>query len=110
MKEPLDLFSLFNMYRRELGYSLVACLVAVARHWQQGDPFRELATNGVFVAVAAFGMNEILTVFGIDGGQWGYLASAWLGYVGVQALLDGVTARLPLPGRARDDLSTKRKE
>ncbi|WP_225760237.1 phage holin family protein [Leclercia sp. Marseille-Q4284] len=110
MKEPFDLQQLFISYRRELGYSFVACLVAMARHWQRGDPFREIATNGVFVAVAAFGMNEILSLFGINGGQWGYLASAWLGYVGVQTLITGITARLPLPGGNNDGVSPRRKE
>ena len=110
MREPLDLHQLFLMYRHELGYSFVACIVAIARHWQQGDPFREIATNGVFVAVAAFGMNELLAAFGIDGGQWGYLASAWLGYVGVQALLAGLVDRLPIIGGKRDGVSTQRKE
>lgn len=95
MKEPFDLQQLFVMYRHELGYSFVACCVAVARHWQQGDPFREIVTNGALCALVAFGINNVLEYFTIDSAQWGYLASVFLGYVGVEAVMSGLADRLP---------------
>lgn len=89
------LLELFATYRSEFGYSFIAAVVATARHWQKGDSFREIATNGIIVAAIAFGMNTILGQFGIDEGKWGYLASVFLGYVGhkvfVNSLLDRFT-------------------
>ncbi|MGV2814597.1 phage holin family protein [Enterobacter cancerogenus] len=94
MREFCQIHLFFMHYRHELGYSVIACIVAVTRHWQNGDSFRNIATNGIYVTVAAFGMNEILTLFDIDGSQWSYLASAWLGYVGVQGLLKDIRRKL----------------
>lgn len=89
------LVEIFTQYRTELGYSFIAAAVATARHWQKGDGFREIVTNGVIVAAIAFGMNTILAQFGIDEGKWGYLASVFLGYVGhkvfVKSFLDRIT-------------------
>lgn len=98
MREPMDLQQLFMLYRHELGYSFVACIVACAKHWQKGDGFREIVTNGVICALCAFGIETLLDAFGISGGQWGYLASVFVGYVGVQSLMEGIAGRLPFLG------------
>ena len=95
MNNYSSLHELFAMYRRDLGYSIVACIVALVRHWQARDPFRETFTNGILVAVVAFGMRTILDYFGIESDTWGYLASVLLGYVGVGALFDVIASRIP---------------
>lgn len=86
---------LFSIYRKELGYSFVACLIAVAKHWQRRDPFREIVTNGVICAAVAFGISNVLDFFNIDSGKWGYMASIFLGYVGVEVMLDLLAERIP---------------
>ncbi len=92
---PTSLYQIFSVYRKELGYSLVACIVAVTRHWQARDPFREIVTNGVLVAVVAFGIQNVLELFSIDTDKWGYLASVLLGYVGVTVLFEVIAEKIP---------------
>lgn len=95
MHEPLDLAQIFHLYRRELGYSFIATLTAVVRHWQCRDPWREICFNGVLVAIVAFGLEGMMSFYGIDSGKWGYLVAVWLGYVGVAGFIDGISARIP---------------
>lgn len=113
MNNFTSLHELFSMYRRELGYSFISCLVAVARHWQARDPFREVVTNGLLCAVVAFGISNLLEYFGIDATKWGYMGSVLLGYVGVSVLFDVVASRIPFlksattAARSNNDVSTK---
>ena len=93
MRDEMGLLELFTLYRKELGYGFVAAVVCMARAWQKGDPFRTVITNGAIVAMVAFGMKEILNLCDINEAKWGYLASVFLGYVGVEAFL----SRLPIP-------------
>lgn len=118
MNEKHAFLEFFSHYQNELGYSFVAAMVAAARHWQQQDPFRTIATNGVIVAAIAFGMNTILTAFGINGEQWGYLASVFLGYVGHKVFFLSIVDRVSggnagagvQPGSQSNDIQTRRKE
>ena len=95
MREEHTLYELFCTYRHELGYSFIACFVAVLRHWQKGDNFRQTFTNGLLCAAAAFGMHNILTAFDIDAGRWAYEASFLLGYVGVHTVLNILEEKIP---------------
>lgn len=97
---PLTLHQLFLMYRTELGYSFIAAIVAVFRHWQLRHPFRDMVTSAVICAAFAFGMKSILEFFQIDGGAWGYLASVVLGYMGVETLLDYASEKIPFLRRS----------
>lgn len=99
MSDQVTLYQIFHTYRHELGFSFVAALVAVFRHWQLRHPFRDIVTSGVLCAAVAFGINTILEAFGISGGKWNYLASVLLGYVGVESVLDAVSEKLPFLGR-----------
>lgn len=99
--EFCGLSTLFQLYRHELGYSFVACIVAIVRHWQTGDKWREIASNAVLVALVAFGVQNILDFFGIDSSQWAYLASVWIGYVGVEGLIAGIGERLPVIAKGK---------
>lgn len=103
-------FEIFATYRHELGYSFVAAMVAAARHWQLNDPFRVVATNGVIVAAIAFGMNTILGAFGINGEQWGYLASVFLGYVGHKVFFLSIADRIAGIKPGGDNVQTRDQE
>lgn len=99
MSEPVTLWQIFYMYRHELGFSFIAALVAVFRHWQMRHPFRDIVTSGILCASFAFGITTALEFFGLDGNKWGYLASVFLGYVGVESMLDALSEKLPFLGR-----------
>lgn len=102
MREELDsLREIFFLYRHELGYSFVACCVAMLRHWQKGDPFREIFTNGLLCAFAAFGLKEIFHFFDMPMETSGYLASVLLGYVGVEVLLNALPFKIPMTRQAK---------
>lgn len=99
MSEPTTLWQVFYAYRHELGFSFIAALVAVFRHWQMRHPFRDIVTSGILCAAFAFGITTGLEFFGLDGNKWGYLASVFLGYVGVESMLDALSEKLPFLGR-----------
>lgn len=91
-----SLIDLFNLYRREIGYGVVASIVATMRHIQLGDSWRYICTNAVICGVIALGMDTILGVFGINSGKVGFLSAAMLGYVGVEVLLAKLSDKFPL--------------
>lgn len=101
MSEHSTLWQLFQVYRVELGYSFVSAAVAVFRHWQLKHPFRDIVTGGALCAFVAFGMNHILSFFNIDHGTWGYLASVFLGYIGVETALDWASEKIPFLKKIR---------
>lgn len=101
MSEPITLYQMFHLYRHELGFSFIAALVAVFRHWQMKHPFRDIVTSGFLCAAFAFGISTVLDYFGIEGQKWGYLASVFLGYVGVETALDAISEKLPFLGRVK---------
>lgn len=101
MSEHTTLWQLFQLYRVELGYSFIAASVAVFRHWQLRHPFSDIVSGGAICAAVAFGMNNILSFFGIDHGTWGYLASVFLGYVGVETALDWASEKIPFLKKIR---------
>ncbi|HCR1107377.1 TPA: phage holin family protein [Klebsiella aerogenes] len=98
------------MYRNELGFSFIACVVAACRHWQQKHPFREICTNALLCAAVAFGANNLLELFGIDGSKWGYLASVAIGYMGLETTLGVISDRIPFIKRKGEYVPTKQHE
>lgn len=109
--DPFTFSELFILYREQLGYSFVACAVALCRHWQLRDPFREVFSDALMCAFLAFGISSVLSYFGIDSKQWGYLTSIAVGYLGFKTIWQLITDRVPLINtRKADDVQTKRKE
>lgn len=110
MRDPIDWHELYMTYRIELGFSLIACVVAACRHWQQQHPFREICTNALLCAAVAFGANTLLELFGIDGKKWGYLASVAIGYMGLETTLAVISDRIPFIKRKAEYVQTEQRE
>jgi hypothetical protein len=98
----MTLIQLFEFYRRDLGYGAVAAFVCVLRSVQLKHTFRNSCVNASIVAIVAFGMANLLELFYLEPNKYGYLASVFLGYLGVDTLLGVLADRFPLVSKFRN--------
>ena len=107
-EDPVTFTELFMLYRQQFGYSFVACCIALCRHWQLRDSFREIFSDAIMCAFLAFGVSTALDYFGIESEKWGYLASLIIGYVGFKTIMKLITDRIPLiNSRSADNVPTE---
>lgn len=100
---PSTLYQLFTLYHRQLGYGLIAALLAVLRHWHDDDlPVRKYAFDAAACAFLAGGVEQVLVLIGLST-DWGYLAAVFIGVFGWQVIWEMIKRRVPVLSTTKEE-------
>ena len=94
---PNTLYQLFQLYHRQLGFGVIAAILAVLRHIHQGEKIGVYAFDAAVCMFLAAGADQLLEIFGLPS-KWGYFTAIFIGVFGwkvvvhvAKAKIDGVT-------------------
>ncbi|XAO54138.1 holin/anti-holin protein [Yersinia phage vB_YenM_P744] len=97
MDTSSTLVQLFQMYHRQLGYGVIAAILAVLRHKHNGATAGVYAFDAACCMFLAAGADQLLELFSLPA-KYGYMTSVFIGVFGWQVIWNLIKARIPIKG------------
>lgn len=104
---PNSLSQLFQMYYRELGYGLIAAILAVFRHVHEATPIRQWFFDATICCLIAAGADQIINLIGLPPGT-GYFAAIFIGVFGYQVVWNVLRLKVPILGGLNVSIGDKK--
>lgn len=94
---PTSLIQLFQMYHRQLGFGVIAALLAVLRHKHNGETIGKYAFDAAVCAFLAGGIDTLLDFFSLPQ-KWAYLSAVFIGVFGWRVVINLIKSKAPSIG------------
>lgn len=88
-------WSLFNMYRTQLGYGLLSAAINALAHYKHHDSARDSFVDVLFCGALGFGIDKLMVMLNLDPDA-AIIAAAMIGYIGASTISDFIKNRLGL--------------
>ena len=88
------IYQLFQMYHRQLGFGVIAALLAVLRHIHDGKTVRVYAFDATVCMFIGAGADQILELFNMPA-KWGYLTAIFIGVFGWRVVVEIFKSKVP---------------
>lgn len=91
---PYTISQLFQMYHRQLGFGVIAAILAVLRHVHEGASVRVYAFDAAVCVFLAAGADQLLELFNLPA-KYGYFAAIFIGVFGWKVVIEVFKSKVP---------------